>query len=208
VEKVVATQPVNEFPAFYATRWFITAFTRAYHWSQSWVRWIQSTISHPISLRTILLSSYHFLPNDSSLQVYQKSIVCISHISHAYYMPRPPHPPLFDHSNNIWWNVEVMKLPTIQSSPVSGHLHIFLLLRSFQSIRSNARPRVTFRNKPVSYGEKLLAPHANHNLKDSPLSVVRNCLCNVFSATLHIKDAPHHRDRDVHSRNFFRYSEY
>jgi len=29
---------------------FITMFTRARHWSLSWIRWIQSTTSHLISL--------------------------------------------------------------------------------------------------------------------------------------------------------------
>jgi hypothetical protein len=36
--------------------------------------------------------------------------VYISHVSHAYYMWRPPHPPWLDHSNIRWWNVQVMKL--------------------------------------------------------------------------------------------------
>jgi len=32
---------------FHGTRKFITVFTAARHWSLSWARWIQSTISHP-----------------------------------------------------------------------------------------------------------------------------------------------------------------
>jgi hypothetical protein len=41
-------------------------FTRALHWSLSWARSIQSTPSHPISLRSILILSTHLrlgLPN-------------------------------------------------------------------------------------------------------------------------------------------------
>jgi hypothetical protein len=38
-----------KFPAFYATWNFITVFTRARHWIQSWARWIQSTPSQHIS---------------------------------------------------------------------------------------------------------------------------------------------------------------
>jgi hypothetical protein len=34
-------------------------FTRAVHWSLSWARSIQSTPSHPISLRSILILSTH-----------------------------------------------------------------------------------------------------------------------------------------------------
>jgi hypothetical protein len=31
-------------------------------------------------------------------------------------MPHPSRPPWFDHPNNIWWNVWVMKLLIMQSS--------------------------------------------------------------------------------------------
>jgi hypothetical protein len=34
-------------------------FTRDLQWSLSWVTWIQSTPSHTISLRSILILSYH-----------------------------------------------------------------------------------------------------------------------------------------------------
>jgi hypothetical protein len=40
-------------------RRFITVFTTAHHWFLSWARWIHSTPSHPISLRPILILSYH-----------------------------------------------------------------------------------------------------------------------------------------------------
>jgi hypothetical protein len=39
------------------------------------------------------------------------------HFSHAGYMPHPSHPPWFDHPNNIWWSVQVIKLLIMQSSP-------------------------------------------------------------------------------------------
>jgi hypothetical protein len=45
------------FPAFYGTRRFITAFTRALYRSLSWARSIQSISSHPTSLRSILILS-------------------------------------------------------------------------------------------------------------------------------------------------------
>jgi hypothetical protein len=45
--------------AFYGTRRFNTVFTRALHWSLSWAISIQSTPSHPISLRSILILSTH-----------------------------------------------------------------------------------------------------------------------------------------------------
>jgi len=49
LEKLIVTQLVKKFPTFYGTR----------HWSLSWARWIQSTTSHNISLRYILILSSH-----------------------------------------------------------------------------------------------------------------------------------------------------
>jgi len=36
------------------------------------------------------------------------------------------------------------------------------------------------------YGEELLAPRPTTKLEDHPLSAVRDCLFNIFVATLHI----------------------
>jgi hypothetical protein len=58
LEKLVVTQLVKKFPTFYETRRFITVFTRARHWSLSRARSTQSTLSHPTSLRSILISSH------------------------------------------------------------------------------------------------------------------------------------------------------
>ena len=44
----------------------------------------------------------------------------------------------------------------------------------------------TFRNKIRFYGEELLGPRPNPMLDDHPLSAVRECLFNTFTATLHI----------------------
>jgi hypothetical protein len=49
----------KEILRFYGIRRFITVFTTSRHWSLSWARWIQSTICHPISLRSILILSSH-----------------------------------------------------------------------------------------------------------------------------------------------------
>jgi len=56
--KLTFTQLVNKFPAFNLTWRFITVFRRAFHWSLSWSSWIQSTTSHPLSLRYILISCH------------------------------------------------------------------------------------------------------------------------------------------------------
>jgi hypothetical protein len=47
-------QPLRNPPAFHGTRRFNTVFTRALHLSLSWAISIQSTASHPVSLRYIL----------------------------------------------------------------------------------------------------------------------------------------------------------
>ena len=62
-----------------------------------------------------------------------------------------------------------------------------------------------FRNYTSFYGEKLLAPRPTRKLEDHPLSAVRDRLCNVFAATLHMwrpfihpqpEDAPCRGDGD------------
>jgi hypothetical protein len=62
LQKLTVTQPVKQMPAFYGTRKFITMFTTARHWSLSWVRCIQSTSSHPISLRPTAISPSYARP--------------------------------------------------------------------------------------------------------------------------------------------------
>jgi len=56
---------------------------------------------------------------------YDQSFVYVSHLSHTCYMPRPSHPPPYDHPNNIWWSVLVMKLLIMQSSPFPYHFFPF-----------------------------------------------------------------------------------
>jgi hypothetical protein len=55
LEKLIVTQLVKELPFFYGTRRFITAFSRARHWSLSWARWIKSKSSCPIFLRSSVI---------------------------------------------------------------------------------------------------------------------------------------------------------
>ena len=67
LEKLTGFQLVKNFPAFYWTRRFITAFISARHLSLSWASSIQSRPPHPTSWRYILIFSYHLhlgLPSD------------------------------------------------------------------------------------------------------------------------------------------------
>ena len=54
LRKPTGSQLVKEFPAFYGTRRFITAFTRARHVSLTWASSIHSIPPHPTSWRSIL----------------------------------------------------------------------------------------------------------------------------------------------------------
>jgi hypothetical protein len=63
----------------------------------------------------------------SSFQAFQPKL-CVPFLSpHARYVPRPSHPPWFDHPNNIWWRVQTMQLLIMQFYTVSCH---FIPLRS------------------------------------------------------------------------------
>jgi hypothetical protein len=57
LEKPPVVQLPKNFPAFYATRRFITVFARTLRQSLAWARSIQSIPPHPISLRSILIWS-------------------------------------------------------------------------------------------------------------------------------------------------------
>jgi hypothetical protein len=68
------------------------------------------------------------------------------------------------------------------------------------------------RNIIIFYGEELLAPRPTPKLEDHPLSAVRDCLFNVFAATLHTwrpflhpqpEDAPCRGDRDPLNTVFY-----
>jgi hypothetical protein len=43
------------------------------------------------------------------------------HVPRMCYMPRPSHPPLLDHANDICSRVKIIQLITVQFSPASAH---------------------------------------------------------------------------------------
>jgi hypothetical protein len=59
LEKLTGLQLVKKLPAFYGTRWFITAFTSARQLSLSWSSSIQSIPPHPTSWRFALILFSH-----------------------------------------------------------------------------------------------------------------------------------------------------
>jgi hypothetical protein len=77
-----------------------------------------------------------------------------------------------------------MHLPYKTPNVPSTKSHVsFPLPRSCQRISPGPRSFETFRNKTF-YGEGLSAPRSTPKLKDHPLSAVRDCLFNIFAATL------------------------
>jgi len=68
--KLIGSQLVKKFPAFYGTRMFITAFTSARHLSLFWASSIQSIPPHPTSWRSILILSSHLRLGLPSLFIY------------------------------------------------------------------------------------------------------------------------------------------
>jgi len=97
--------------------WKPSVHTTAHHLPLSWARWIQFKPSHHTSLRwTLQLSSHLCLGFPSSLfhsgfPIHLLINVCC--MSHGH---------RFDHPNYIWWTVQIIKLLTVQFSPVSCYL--------------------------------------------------------------------------------------
>jgi hypothetical protein len=98
-------------PHFYGHRRIITMFIGANRWTLYRATWIQSVSSHLIYLRSILISFSHLLLDQllSSLVIFRVKFICVSHMSHSWYRPRPSHSPWFDHPNNIWWRTQILK---------------------------------------------------------------------------------------------------
>jgi hypothetical protein len=63
-----------------------------------------------ITLPSTLRSSEWSLP----FRLFNQNFVCISHLPHTCYIPCPPHPPLFDQPNDIWWREQSMSLFKMQ----------------------------------------------------------------------------------------------
>jgi hypothetical protein len=58
-EKLNVTHLFKKIPLSYGTRRFVTVFTKARHWTLSWVSWIQFAPSNPTSLTSVLMLSSH-----------------------------------------------------------------------------------------------------------------------------------------------------
>jgi hypothetical protein len=104
LEKLVVTQSRN-FPPFMEPRRFSTMFARARHWSLSCAIRIQSTPSHLVPLRYILILSSHIRARCSkwslSLKLSDENFVCISHITSGVLHSPPYLSPWLDLVNSF-----------------------------------------------------------------------------------------------------------
>jgi hypothetical protein len=67
IKELTFIQPLKKILTSYATKRFVTVFTRVLHWSLFWARSIQSIPLYAIPLRSILILTSHlriFLPTD------------------------------------------------------------------------------------------------------------------------------------------------
>jgi len=95
------------------------------------------------SLRSIVIISLHLslcLPNDF--------FVCISHLSHACYMPHSSRSPWFDHPNNILWSSSLCSLlqPLSTSSLLGPNILLSTLFSDTFTLCSSysARDKVSY----------------------------------------------------------------
>jgi hypothetical protein len=93
-------------------------------------KWTHSTSSQPISIRSILILSYHLrlgLPRGLFSSGFSTKIIYAPLMTHMRVICSTHHFPWPDHSNKILWSVQIIKLLITQSSPASRH---FLPFRS------------------------------------------------------------------------------
>ena len=125
LENPNSPQLVKKFPDLYGTPRLINAFTSVHHLSLSWARSIQyMPPSHFLKIHFNI--KLPFMPGSSkwshSLRFPHQNPVCTSSHAHTCYMSCSPHSSWFDHLNNIWWQVHIIKLIIIYSSPLSCYL--------------------------------------------------------------------------------------
>ena len=124
---------VNHLPTICSARYFITVFTTAPHLSRSWARWTQSTPFHYVSLISILIlyNLRQVLLVVCFLQVFSTTKLVHFCSASRCPMPRLSNCPSFDHPNNIWRAMQIMKLLIVNFfcrplCPSLFNLNIFL----------------------------------------------------------------------------------
>jgi hypothetical protein len=184
---------------FYGTRMFITTSTkddyRTIHRASS----NQFTYSQPISLRSNLIISsllyFGLLRGLFPRGFPSKILLCISHCTHAFYVSHQSYPPLFDHSNNIWWRIQITKF----------FIKLLAFSRNFLSFRSKYSTPHLFikRNKQFAFQRILILWFLNQfaNFDDYDTCVLsgdfshfHNCEMTGFALDRSSSQTRHFRD--------------
>jgi len=101
-QKLIVTQLVNNFPAFYGALRFITTFTTGRHWSLSWATCIQSTTFQRISLRPIQILSSQLHTSSKWSIPFSSGIKNFVHTSLPCVLHDPPDITWFYHPKVRW----------------------------------------------------------------------------------------------------------
>jgi hypothetical protein len=163
LEKLTGSQLVKEFPVFYGTRKFITAFTSARHLSLSSTSSIQSIVPHPTSWRSILILLSHLRLGYPSDPFPYQNPVYPSPLPPTRYMPSTSHFSTFYHPNNIVWAVQIIQL--------------------FEIRRSRTKNCTAWRGQDSNPGSNRMKHwYEQHRLQTfRTLAAVRNGLCFVLA---------------------------
>jgi hypothetical protein len=123
----------------------------------------------------------HFLPNHVNINSFQPKFL--------YWNPAVWSWQIFQKFCKLEMYMFKTFVSTFRTRLVPSRHHVSLpepcIRLSSSSCVLHVLPARTFRNVIPFYGEELSAPRPTPKLEDHPLSAVRDCLFDIFAATLH-----------------------